>query len=210
VRHTPIWICLTIGCLLGLAANAAPPAPRASRVALQEALKIRDAIMAHTAPGAAPAKTALSGDDPCRLLSDAEVRRAFPGAASGKRNRDTDILDIATCEWALAPGRLAVQRMQGEPGSAQDWIDTMKMGIVNPLKAKPVIRSERIGGLGDEAVAMVELTDPKRGILHSIAVIAIRRGHQQVAVTTDSLDQHSRADALAVLTRLGRAAAARL
>src|SRR5579875_2072321 len=188
VRHTPIWICLTIGCLLGLAANAAPPAPRASRVALQEALKIRDAIMAHTAPGAAPAKTALSGDDPCRLLSDAEVRRAFPGAASGKRNRDTDILDIATCEWALAPGRLAVQRMQGEP----------------------VIRSERIGGLGDEAVAMVELTDPKRGILHSIAVIAIRRGHQQVAVTTDSLDQHSRADALAVLTRLGRAAAARL
>ena len=81
-----------------------------------------------------PQESSAAGptDDPCALVSKSQVREAFPGAESGKRDHSTDQYGIASCKWELPTSTLAAQtfkstnsasdelrgRMAGLPGSA--------------------------------------------------------------------------------------------
>ncbi|MFM9888547.1 MAG: hypothetical protein ACKVQT_36455, partial [Burkholderiales bacterium] len=72
------------------------------------------------------------------------------------------------------------------------------------------VRYETIKGVGDEAIALVEPADPKRGILTDSAYLITQRGDQQAMLFSSTLAKRDRAEALKKLEELGKAAAGRL
>lgn len=62
-------------------------------------------------PGAGSPMSASTkaADDPCDLITDAEVRNAFAQAAAGKRDHTLDKNGIMTCVWDTPTDRFVVQ-----------------------------------------------------------------------------------------------------
>lgn len=163
------------------------------------------------ASSSAAARSASAAADPCALLRDAEVRRVFPDAAGGRRNDSLQEQGIAVCEWKSPAGRIALEWVRDGYG-VDDWMEIAETGAVDPLRPpeqRPTLRQEAVAGVGDEAKAIIERADPARGV-GQVSVLAFRRGPRDVVVIWADLAQRERADALAALTELGRAAAGRL
>jgi hypothetical protein len=147
------------------------------------------------------------------LLVDAEVSRAFPGAASGKRNRSLDGNGILTCMWDTPTDRFVVQVFDAKSGSVEGELRSRMSGSIDPTMASAGgrVRYERIGGIGDEAMLVLEKADPKVGILADTAVMVTQRGGRRaVLFTGSSLAAGDRASALETLETLGRHVAERL
>ena len=172
------------------------------------------AAPATAAPTTTAAKTAphSAGNDACRLLSDADVRAVFPGAGPGVPETTREQYGIRACVWETRAGRFALQRWTAKPGSVDDEIRGMALGVLDPRKpaAAASVRYETLSGIGDQAMAMVEAQNATTGILADAALLMTLRGDQLIELQSSELGRGDRAAALKSLSTLARAAVARL
>ena len=194
----------------------------ANERAFDEARELADKIKGVTNPGAKNAEKAAAGagtsveklpkGDPCKLLTDAEVRKVFPKASTAKPERTREKYGIAACLWEHPAGRFAVQLMHADPKSTVEEARGLAIGFVDPLKpgAARNLRFEKIADVGEEAVAVVEQQDEKKGILADAAYLITQRGDRQIMILAMDLARADRAVALRTLADFGRAAAGRL
>lgn len=161
---------------------------------------------------APPSATLVEANSPCRLLTDAEVRAVFPSAKSGVPERSREEYGIKACVWDLETDRFVVQTWAAEGGNVGDEIRGLAAGFVDPLNAAAPnnIRYETLAGVGNQAMALVETQDDKRGILSDVALLVAKRGDQILEVQSQGLPRRARATALQALTTLGREAVARM
>lgn len=150
--------------------------------------------------------------DPCKLLTDAEVRKAFPDAKAGKVDHSLEEHGIISCLWDHPGGRFAVQVYKGTQGTIENEIRGMSLMFLDPLKpgAEQNVRYEIVKDVGDEARAIVETADEKKGFLTDSAILVAQRKGLQLTLMSTQLAKRDRSSALKVLEDLGRAAAKRL
>ncbi|MBA3754541.1 MAG: hypothetical protein H0X01_10490 [Nitrospira sp.] len=150
--------------------------------------------------------------DPCKLLTDTEVRKGFPEAKAGKVDHSLEEHGIISCLWDHPGGRFAVQVYEGEQGTIDNEIRGMSLMFLDPLKAGAGqnVRYEIIKDVGDQARAIVETADEKKGFLTDSAILVAQRKGLQLILMSTQLAQRERISALKVLEDLGRAAAKRL
>lgn len=162
--------------------------------------------------GAAMAQGGAAKPNPCKLLTDAEVRAVFPDAKAARLDLGKEKYGIFTCVWDHAGGRFFAQQRTGDLESFAVEGRGLIDGFIDPLKpgAAKVVRFENVKGVGDRAMAVVERRDPARGILNDIAQLVTQRANRQVILFSSQLPQRDRAAALKALEELGRAAAQRL
>jgi hypothetical protein len=195
---TLLGACLLLGCVQSDPASA-PPSQAATTLA-SNAESRSDTVR-------------VRADDPCALLIDDEVSKAFPGAASGKRNRSLDGHGILTCMWDTPTDRFVVQVFDAKSGSVEEELRGRMSGSIDPSLAGAgnQVRYETISGIGDEAALVLEKADPQSGILADTAVLVTQRGGRRaVLFTGSSLAAGDRAAAIKTLETLGRHVAERL
>ncbi len=150
--------------------------------------------------------------DPCKLLTDAEVRKAFPDAKAGKVDHSLKEYGTISCLWDHPGGRFSVQVYKGEQGTIETEIRGMSLMFLDPLKAgaQPYVRYEIIKDVGDQARAIVETADDRKGFLTDSAILVAQRKGLQLTLMSTQLAKRDRTSALKVLEDLGRTAAKRL
>jgi hypothetical protein len=151
------------------------------------------------------------GQDPCALLTMAEVRQAFPEATAGKPDRTLEKYGMQRCSWNH-PAGLLVLIASDEDESAKDGAEGLTPAFVDPLRsdAGRHVRYETLPGVGDQAVAVLEREDKAKGFTQDGAILVVQRGKHQVAVLSNDLARRERAEGLRVFTELGKAIAKRL
>ncbi|MGZ5238274.1 MAG: DUF3558 family protein, partial [Caldimonas sp.] len=184
MRLTSIAIVLAgAGSLLAACSPPAEaPAPKAAQPAPAET------------SAAAPAAAAPAGDDPCRLLNDAEVRAVFPSAKAGVRETTREKYGIRACTWKTEAGTFALQRWTAKAGSVDNEIRGLALGFVDPVNpaAQTAVRYDNVPGVGDQAMALVEARDDKRGVLTDAAILVTQRGDQLVELQSQELARGDR------------------
>ena len=168
-------------------------------------------LLAIGAIGVAAARAQAPGVAPCALLTTDEVRKVFADAKPGVADHANDKYGIFSCVWTQPSGRLQIitgEEEQTPAEEARTWVDA----FADPLKSGAIkhVRFEKVPGVGDAAVAVVETVDQAKGFMRDGAYIVVRRGKQQVAILSPDLAERGRPAAIAALTELGRAVANRL
>lgn len=150
--------------------------------------------------------------DPCSLLTTAEVQRAFPGSKTGRIDRSQEKLGVVSCAWDYPTGILSIIGGDEADESVKEEVRGWTIVFLDPLRqdAGRHVRYESLPGVGDEAIAIVEREDKTKGFMQNGAILVVRRGKKQVAMMSSTLARRERADALQVLTELGKAIARRL
>ncbi len=150
-------------------------------------------------------------DDPCALVSKGEVRKAFPGAESGKRDPSTDQYGIASCKWELPTSTLVVQTFRATT-SASDELRSRMSGFLDPLQPalREKVQYDAVAGLGDEATVVAVKADQAHGVFADSAMLGIRRGERMAVLFMSALVDGDPAATKKALEVLGRSAAPRL
>src|SRR5690349_1658630 len=106
------------------------------------------AQVAATLTESASASVAPVGDDPCAIVTKGEVRDAFPGAKSGKRDHSMDQYGMASCTWELPTNTLAAQIFKGT-NTADEELRGRMLGFLDPLQPglRAKIQYDAIAGL---------------------------------------------------------------
>lgn len=155
------------------------------------------------------------GEGPCRLLTTAEVQQVFPDSKPGRLDRRQEKNGLVHCSWDNPTGLLTIitnPNNDEADESPKEEAQGMTLTFLDPLRddAERHVRYEVLPGVGDEAVAVVESEDKAKGFTRGAAILVVRRGKRQVLLLTSGLDRRERADALRVLSDLGKAIAKRL
>jgi hypothetical protein len=160
---------------------------------------------------ASSAEVAGPTDDPCALVTDGEVRNAFPGAKAGKRDHSLDQHNIATCTWEATAAMVVVQ-LYDSKDSVENELRGRMLGSLDPLNpaARDKVRYDAMTALGNEAMVVVEKADPQQGILGDVAVLGMRRGENLAIIFTSTFVDGDRAATIEALKKLGASAAPRL
>lgn len=167
-------------------------------------------------PSGAAAETAagapLAADDPCRLLTNPEVRGIFPEAEAGQRERTREKYGITACIWKTPTGVFALELWTLEENSVDSEIRGLSSAFIDPVNpaARDNVRFETIAGVGEAAMAVVEVRDEQRGIVADVALLVSQRGTQVLEVESSDLPRGDRAAALRALTTLAKLADARM
>lgn len=150
-------------------------------------------------------------DGPCAVVSQSEVRKAFPGAQTGKRDPSMDQYGIASCTWESTANTLAVQTFKSTNTASEELRGRM-LGFLDPLQPglREKIQYDTITGLGDEAVAVAVKADQAQGILADSAMVGIRKGDHMTVLFTRTLVDGDVAVTKKALEALGRKAVLRL
>ena len=197
MRTLSCMVIATTLALIGCSKEAAGDAPKAD------------------APASADATPAVPGDA-CGLLSLAEIRRVLPDASRTERNDNLTEHGIKACGWygkGKAPVlEVSVWQVSGEDDTPMSNASTLAMGVADPTRAdaQGAVRLEKIAGVGEDAVAIVEKADEQRGILTTTALLTLRKNGRIATIASGFLDNTDRARALEQLATLGKAAADRL
>lgn len=160
----------------------------------------------------AGAQKAAPPGDACKLLTDAEVRKVFPQAESGKRRTAVEQYGIAGCTWKHAGGMLGVNYWD-KTDAIDVEIRSVVDGFVDPLKpgSEKNVRMIKVTGLGDAAMGFAEPRSEARGVHAPIALLMVQRGGRQITLFSNQLAGESDRDAaMKALQELGRAAAGRI
>jgi len=163
----------------------------------------------------AQAASKLPTGDPCTVVPLADVQKAFPGAKAGVRNRKLEQYGSTQCVYSDAKGQVifGVEERYGT-NTALEEAKGEALAFLDPTMQpeKRNVRYETLTaiGLGNEAVAFVEVGDAKRGILGDGALLVMRRGQHTLSLHSPVLPKRDRAAALKVFEELGRIAAKRL
>jgi hypothetical protein len=163
---------------------------------------------------AVQASTKVPSGDPCTVVPLPEVKKAFPSAKPGARDTRIEKYGITECVWKDSNGVMlfGVQEFYGR-SSAKEEAQNLGQAMVEGNVANALnVRYETLKGvgLGNEAVAIVEATDSKRGIVSAGAMLTIHRGERTLFLTTRTLPASERAETLKTLEALGKVAAKRL
>ena len=150
--------------------------------------------------------------NPCSLLTVSEISSVVAGVKPALRDETREKYGISACEWKTARGRIGLETYKGPPNAVENDIRGLAEGFVDPLRpgVKNNIRFEKIDGVGEKAMAVVETEDQTRGILTTVAMLVTQRGDTVLIVGSDELARMDRAKALAGLQKLGAAAVKRL
>jgi hypothetical protein len=150
-------------------------------------------------------------EDPCALLTPAEVQQVFAGAKAGRRDRELEKYGMLRCTWDYPAGVLILVACD-EDESAKDGAEGLTPAFLDPLRsdAGSRVRYEVLPSVGAEAVAVVEREDKAKGFMQDGAILVVQRGRHQVAVMSNDLARRERPEALRVFTELGKAIATRL
>lgn len=154
---------------------------------------------------------AAQAPNPCALLTAEEVSKAVPGSGPATTDRSLEKYGISRCQWGRA---LVLVAGVGDEPQDPPQVEARSLldGFVDPLRpsAAKSIRYERLTGVGDEAIAVVERRDEMKGILNDAVILVVRRGKRQVSVVAGPVAGRERAEWLRVLGDLGKAIASRL
>ena len=208
---------LAVACAIALAALNGPTAAQSDAAknaqTQKEARELADKIQSQTGGSAAKTPAApLAKSDPCTIFTAAELSKRFTKVEAPKRDRSRENYGITSCSWPHASGSVGVDLSVETPRSAEENTRGWIIGFVDPLRpaAHKAVRVERVSGVGDEAFAIVEPRDDKKGVLNDVAYLVTQRGNQQAMVVVLSLASGDRAAAIATLAELGKIAAGRL
>ena len=154
----------------------------------------------------------VQGEGPCRLLTTAEVQRAFPGSKAGRVDRSQEKNGVVSCLWDYPTGRFSIITGTDAPEPAKAEARGWTLIFLDPLRndAERHVRYESLAGVGDEAIAIVEPQDKAKGFIQNGAILVVRRAQQQVSAMSTDLARRERGEALQVFADLGRAIAKRL
>ena len=153
-----------------------------------------------------------SAGGPCDLLSLNEVRQFFPTAQAGRRDPEREkMIQHPECNWSDSAGirQLTIQET-GKIKSVEDDIHGWSEALIDLRMpdAKRNVRYEKLIGVGDDAMAVVEIADKKRGILETGAFVVIKRGGKSILMIFTPFSD--RTSALKIAENLGREAAGRM
>lgn len=173
---------------------------------LRAALTASALVALTAAPG--PAQTLA----PCTALSTADVQRVLPGTGAGQPDEKLASQGIHRCVWKHDAGTLLLILGDGEEESLMEEAKGWTLTFLDPLRpdAETHVRFDKLTGVGDEAIAVVERPDQAKGFARDGAILVVRRGKRQIALLATGLARRERADALGVLAELGKAAARRM
>lgn len=149
---------------------------------------------------------------PCKMLADASVARAVPGAQAGQPADEDAAVGISGCRWPVGAGAVMLQVFDAGSGSLALELRSASLELVEIRKpnALAVVRIEQLTGIGDQAGAYVERLDSKRGILKSGAVLMVQKGGHLAVLRIPQLADGDRVQALAAMKTLGLEVAASL
>ena len=143
------------------------------------------------APGSSTASVATSNaappgpvDNACDLLTDAEVRQAFPTAESGKRNTESLQYGLDRCAWKTADGQIGVEVSKVEAAAFEEELRAELQGAVDPRVngALQRIQFHTVDGIGDHAITVLEKADVHNGLYADISLLAIQRDHRMAVL----------------------------
>lgn len=164
-----------------------------------------------------PTAPKLPTGDPCKTLTDAEVRQVFPDATSGRRDRRLEEYGILACRWSSPTGHTYLQLSiwDTEPKmSIADELEESAMALVTDIsKVKEALHTagpETVNNVGDRAMAVVVAQADRAHFLQQGAILVAQRGQRTIRLEAPDLATRGRAPALKALEELGRAAAKRL
>lgn len=154
----------------------------------------------------------LAADNPCRLLTTAEVRGVIPGAKAGVRETSLEQYGISACIWKTPTSKFVLQSWTGEEDTVDVEARGLAAGFTDPLSnsAEANVRFENITGVGESARAMVEVKSDEKGILGDVAMLISQRGTQFLVLESSDLAHGDRNAALKALTKLAKLADARM
>ena len=166
------------------------------------ALALVCAFSSASAPAFAQEK--LPTGDPCTIVPLAAVQKAFPDVKAAVRDRSIEKHGLTRCRYNDATGVsvFGVTESLGDYSAMEE--------AQSPLPQAKGVRYEKLSGLAPEAVAFVELADPKRGIPRDMSMLVMKKGQRILELESQDLPKRGRAAALKVLDELGRIAAKRL
>ena len=146
----------------------------------------------------------LPTGDPCTVVPLATVQKSFPDAKAALRDRSVEKYGLTRCRYNDATGVsvFGVTESLGDYSAMEE--------AQSPLPQAKGVRYEKLSGLAPEAVAFVELADPKRGIPRDMSMLVMKKGQRILELESQDLPKRGRAAALKVLDELGRIAAKRL
>ena len=146
----------------------------------------------------------LPTGDPCTVVPLAAVQKLFPNVKTAVRDRSIEKYGDTRCLFNDANGVW----MFGVTESLGDY-SAMEEAQGMMVLTKGVVY-EKLSGVAPEAVAFVELADPKRGIPTDISMLVMKKGQHILELGSTDLPKRGRAAALKVFDELGRIAAKRL
>ena len=99
-----------------------------------------------------------------------------------------------------------------KPGAVENEIKGWSLGYTDPLMpgAQDIPRYETVGGVGDQAMLVIETADEKKGIVSDVAMLVAQRGDQLLMFSSRDLPRRERAEATTALTTLAHSAVKRL
>jgi hypothetical protein len=175
--------------------------------------EVARASTATPAPSTTAPATEPIGQGPCRLLTSSDVERIFAGAGNGRLDRSLEKTGLLRCEWRHRADLLVVLESTEEVDEpVMEEARGTVIAFLDPLSssADRYVRYEKLVGVGDEAIAVVEPVDKAKGIVTDGALLVVRRGKRTITVLSTGLTQRDRSEALKLLSDLGRAIARRL
>jgi hypothetical protein len=148
----------------------------------------------------------------CPLLTPAEISAFWPGAKAGKPDFTREKYGITACDWDNDIGTFILQNWKSEGDSARDEIEALMIAVIDPMKSSAManIRFETLAGVGDQAVAVVEVRDEKKSILNEAAMLITKRGDQVLMLAATNAARGDRAKVIAGLKSLAQKSLARL
>jgi hypothetical protein len=152
--------------------------------------------------GRGPKPPNLPTQDPCALLTTAEVRAAVKGASAGQRDHFNEEHGIARCVWKSANGA-PLLKIELAGVRAGRPIEDMARG-------RPPGAQVRKLGIGEGGIAYYLPRDPKVGLTRDMATAGTRSGKVEISLSSDELARHGAAPALDALEALLKQAVARL
>lgn len=165
-------------------------------------------------PLAAPAAAEPTGpvDNPCALLTDAEVRGVFPKAESGKHHAEGLEYGLDRCAWETPTGQIGVEVSKVEAAAFEEELRGELQGAVDPRVQGAIdrIRFQPVPDIGDHAIAVLEKADANRGIYTDIGLLAIQHGHRMALLMIHEAKRDAPLPTLDSLETLGHRLAPRL
>ncbi|MEJ2345202.1 MAG: hypothetical protein P8076_05305 [Gammaproteobacteria bacterium] len=142
--------------------------------------------------------------DACSLLSADDLQALAPGLSAGTPGK-AKIPNTSTCEWDDA-SHLPALMLQVTPAPASSVKKDLESGFANMG-----YDVHEVTGLGDEAAVAVQRADPTHGVQAGVAMLGVRVGKRelalspvrlQIASTSDPAFKHLRDAAALAVSRL--------
>jgi hypothetical protein len=186
-----------------LGSAAAQPARASDDEMLRKVLEDADKMHRARSEGRGPKHPDLPRQDPCALLTTAEVGAAVKGAGAGQRDHFNEEQGVARCVWRSANGapllKIELVGIRDGRGGSEDSARSRFPGA-----------QVRKLAIGEGGLAYHLPRDTKSGLPRDMATAGTRAGKVEISVSSDELARKGAAPAMDALEALLKRAVARL